>query len=92
MDTTRIRSSSPLGSEHEQIGAAKNLKEPGAEPHFCLQRGEEGKGEVKFKHNPETLIRAGTGEVLMLGLKEDSLTITFYAEGLKRQFKYHLLK
>ena len=47
---------------------------------------------MKFKHNPETLIRAGTGEVLMLGLKEDSLTITFYAEGLKRQFKYHLLK
>ena len=60
---------------------------------ISVSSGEKGgKGEVRFRHNPETLITAGTGEVLMLGLKEDSLTITFYTGGLKRQFKYHLLK
>lgn len=49
-------------------------------------------GERQFEHNPRAYYQGGTGEVLMLGLKEDSLTITFSNESFKRQFKYHLLK
>lgn len=39
-----------------------------------------------------SLSETGSGKVLLVGLKGDSLTITFYSESLRRQFKYHLLK
>ena len=43
-----------------------------------------------FSTIPEPIILERAGKVLMLGLKEDSLTITFCNESFKRQFKYYL--
>lgn len=64
--------------------------------HFLLQLGEENeKSDSISKKQAQSqglLLEAGSGKVLLLGLKGDSLTITFYSESLRRQFKYHLLK
>lgn len=59
---------------------------------FLSPVGRRGEEKCNSSTIPEPIIRAGAGEVLMLGPKEDSLTITFYNESLKRQFKYHPLK
>lgn len=77
-------------SEHEWFGREKSLRVLSRSSFLSPTGGRAG--ERQFEHNSRAYYQGGTGEVLMLGLKEDSLTITFCNESFKRQFKYHLLK